>query len=184
MTSSSITSQSEIPPLIADLGNENGLVRQRARLHLVHIGRAGIPLLLEALKSPSVRIRWETVKVLGDLRVAETAAPLTDMLLDDNTGIRWSAMEGLIHLGRTSLRPLLELFTKNFNSPIVREGLHHILHIFKDRHMLNKQETILFEKLNRMGVSGFQTSWNSEAAWAAEKALEVLIYESREGNKK
>jgi hypothetical protein len=176
-------SKNELSILITSLSDENGLVRQRARLNLVHIGKAGIPALIEALKSQNVHTRWEAVKILGELRATETAAPLANLLLDYDTGIRWSAMESLIYLGRVSLRPLLELFTKNFDSPLMREGLHHILHVFKDRYLLTEQEIVLFEKLHDQRISGFLTSWNSEAAWTAEKVLEALDKETKEKDK-
>ncbi|MDQ3004378.1 MAG: hypothetical protein M3R47_03220 [Chloroflexota bacterium] len=82
------------------------------------------------------------------------------------------------------MRPLLKLFTKNFDSPLMREGLHHILHVFKDRDLLTEQEITLFEKLHKQEISGYQTSWNSEAAWIAEKALEALDQETKHEDKK
>lgn len=173
------SAENEIPDLIAKLGDENGLVRQRARFSLIHLGAASIPAAVNALKSSDMHTRWEAVKVLRELRNPEAAAPLANMLLDDDTGVRWSAMEGLINLERAALRPLLELFTKKFDSPIVREGLHHILHVFKDRGLLNEKELALFKKLDKMEIGGFLTTWDSDAAWTAEKALEALILEDK-----
>ena len=169
-----INLEKELSVLVQDLGDENGLVRQRARLNLAHIGRASIPALLEALESPNLQTRWEAIKVLGELHAEAAAAPLANLLLDDDIGIRWSAMERLVRIGRTAMHPLLEVFVKNFDSPLMREGLHHILHVFKDQYMLTEQEIILFEKLDNEAMSGFQLGWNSEEAWAAEKALEAL----------
>lgn len=171
---SSINIEKEISTLVEDLGNENGLVRQRARLNLVHIGKAGIPALLEALESPNVHTRWEATKVVGELRAEAAATPLANLLRDGNVNIRWAAMESLVRLGRASLRPLLEVFVKNFDSSLMREGVHHILHVFKDMYMLTEQETALFEKLDKEAFYNFQLGWNSEGAWAAEKALEAL----------
>jgi hypothetical protein len=83
-------------------------------------------------------------------------------------------MESLIHMGRASLRPLLDAFIKNFDSPWMREGLRHILRVFNDRNLLRNREIILFEELEKQAIPGFDSSWNSQQAWAAEKALEVL----------
>ena len=130
--------------------------------------------MLEALQSQDMHVRWEAVQALGELRVPETAAPLTKMLMDEDTGVRWAAMESLIRMGRDSLRPLLDTFTKNFDSPWMREGVRHILRVFNDHHILKDREIILFEELEKQAIPGFESGWNSQEAWAAEKALEEL----------
>jgi hypothetical protein len=94
--------------------------------------------------------------------------------MDEETGVRWAAMESLIRMGRDSLRPLLDSFIKNFDSPWMREGLRHILRVLNDRHLLRNREIILFEELEKQAIPGFEPGWNSQQAWAAEKALEVL----------
>lgn len=171
---SAINLEKEISTLVEDLGSENGLIRQRARLNLAHIGKAGVPALLKALESPNVHTRWEATKVVGELRSEVAATSLANLLCDGNVNIRWAAMESLIRIGRASMRPLLEVFVKNFDSSLMREGVHHILHVFKDMDMLTEQETILFEKLNEEAFYNFQVGWTSEGAWAAEKVLETL----------
>jgi len=169
-----INSEKEISALVEQLGDENGLVRQRARLNLAHIGKASIPDLLKALESPNMHTRWEATKVVGELRAETAATSLANLLRDDNADIRWAAMESLTRIGRASMRPLLEVFVKNFDSSLMREGVHHILHVFKDMYMLTEQETRLFEKLDKDAFYNFQLGWNSEGAWATEKALEAL----------
>jgi hypothetical protein len=177
MVDSSITSEYELSTLLTDLGNENGLIRQQARLGLMHFGKKSIPVLLEALKSQNVHTRWEAVKALGDFRDPENAVALTSMLTDDDPGVRWVAMESLLQLGRACLRPVLESFVKNFNSSLLLEGVHHVLRVLEHRRLLNQRERILFKLLNKSVVPpGFGLS--SEAAWAAEKVLEEF---DREG---
>ena len=164
----------QLSTLISALGDDNGLVRQRARLQLEHFGQESIPALLEALKSPNVHVRWETVQALGEIRDPKTAAELVNMLMDEDTGVRWGAMESLSRMGRECLRPLLESFIKNFDSLWLREGVHHILRVLNDRHKLNDRENVLFEELNKQTIPGFESGWTSQQAWAAEKALEML----------
>jgi hypothetical protein len=125
-----------------------------------------------------VQVRWEVVSTLGDIRDPETASALTEMLMDEDTGVRWAAMESLINMGRNALRPILEEFVKDFESQWLREGVHHILHVLKDRHELNEKEIELFEKLDEQCIPGFESGWNSAQAWAAEKALEALDKEA------
>ena len=167
-----------IPELIADLGSSDFLKRQRARLLLVHRDQESIPALLEALKSPNVHTRWGAVSALGEIQAPETASALTNMLMDQDTGVRWAAMESLIRMGKDSLRPILEKFIKDFDSTWLREGVRHILRVLRDRHELNEQEITLLEKLDEQFIPGFESGWTSEQGWAAEKALEALDREA------
>jgi HEAT repeat protein len=170
--------EQQIPELVADLRDVDALKRQRARLLLVDRAQDSIPALLEALKSQNVHVRWEAVQALGEIQAPETANALCDMLVDIDIGVRWAAMESLIRLGRHSLRPVMESFIKNFDSPWLREGVHHILHVLKDRNELNDREITLFQELDKQSIPGFESNWTSEQAWAAEKALELLDQEA------
>ena len=170
--------EGQIPDLVAKLGDSDSHKRQHARLFLIHHESESIPALLDSLKNIKAQIRWEAVSALGEIRNPETAPALTEMLMDEDTGVRWAAMESLINLGRKSLRPILEKFIKDFESPWLREGVHHILHVLKDRHELNDLEVALFEKLDEQYIPGFESGWTSEQAWAAEKALEALDREA------
>ena len=82
--------------------------------------------------------------------------------------------EALIRMERAVLRPLLGTFIKNFDSLWMREGGRHILRVLNDRHKLNDREIILLEELKKQAIPGFESGWNSQQAWAAEKVLEVL----------
>jgi len=166
--------ESQIPTLIAELGDTNGLVRQQARLSLVYLGQESVPALLQALASQSATTRWEAVKALSLIHHPETTAAFVNMLRDNNEGVRWAAAEGLIEKGRDSLRPLLEGFTLHFDEPWFRHGFHHILHEFKNKGLLNPEEIALYRILAQQNSAGIETGWTGEAAWAAEKALEAL----------
>lgn len=168
----------QVSNLITSLGDQNRLVRQQARLLLVQIGHENIQALLEALKSKNTNTRWEAAKVLGEIGDSQTASALTSLLMDEDAGVRWAAADALIGLKRNSLRSLLEGFIHNFDSPWYREGLHHILHVFRDRGLLRKEELAVFTMLNKQDFPGFETGWTGEGAWAAEKALEVLDREN------
>ena len=170
--------EGQIPDLIAKLGDSDFLTRQHARLLLVHHEPESIPALLNALENPKAQIRWEAVSALGEIHNPETAPALTEMLMDEDTSVRWAAMESLINMGRKALRPILEKFIKDFEALWLREGVHHILRVFKDRHELNDQEIALFEKLDKQCIPGFESGWTSEQAWAAEEALEALDKEA------
>lgn len=171
--------EQQIPELIAELGEADPFKRQHARLLLVQRTQESIPVLLEALNSQNVHVRWGAVQALGEIHDPETASALADMLMDDDIGVRWAATESLIRMGRQSLKPMLENFIKNFDSPWLREGVHHVLHVLKDLHELNDREIILFQELDKQAIPGFQSYWTSEQAWAAEKALELLDQEAK-----
>ena len=160
--------------LISQMGDENGLVRQRARLTLVRLGKDSLPYLRDALHRQNVYIRGEAVKALGEFNEPDILPDLTAMLMDDEVGVRWTAAESLIKQDRAALRPLLQSFIHNFDSPWMREGLHHILHVLKDRNLLNIKELVLFENLDKHAIPGLTAGWTGDAAWAAEKALEIL----------
>jgi hypothetical protein len=171
--------ENQIPELIGNLGSGDELARQHARLLLEHLDQKSIPALLEALSSTDVNTRRETARVLGVICSPGTARALADMLLDQDFTVRWASMESLIRLGRHSLRPILEKFTQNFDSPWLREGVHHILRVFKDREQLTKTEIDFFNKLDKHLAVGFEKKWMHEQAWAAERALEALAKEER-----
>ena len=173
-----VQSELQISELIAELGDNDYLKRQHARLLLVHHKLESVPALLKALKSPNPRTRKLVVNALGDICDLETGSALTEMLMDEDIDVRWASMESLIKMGRDSLRPILEKFIKDFDSLWLREGVHHILRVLKDRHELNAQEISLFQNLDEECGRSFPSGWTSQQAWAAEKALEVLDRET------
>ncbi len=164
----------QIPELIADLSDDDPLKRQSARLKLIHLTPQSVSALLDALKSRNINTRWEAVHALGDLRQPELAPALVDMLTDEDDGVRWIAMDSLLYLNRGCLRPLLDKYIKDFGSVLLRQSLHHILHVLKDEHQLKAPEIELYNLLNKPTFPGFGFSWPSEAAWAAERALVAL----------
>jgi HEAT repeat protein len=170
--------EQQIPGLITELGNKDSLKRQRARRLLVYHAQESIQALLEALKSQDVHVRWNAVLALGEIKAPETADTLSNMLMDNDIGVRWAAMESLIRMGRHSLRPVLERFINNIDSIWLREGVHHILHVLKDRNKLNDHEIILFQELDRQTFLGFESNWTSEQVRSAEKALKLLDQEA------
>ena len=173
-----IVTESQIPELIAELGEDDPSKRQHARLLLIHLVPKSIPALLEALKSHNRYTRWEAVHAIGDLRMLEYAPSLVEMLTDEDPGVRWIAANSLLNFDRACLRPLLEKFIKDFSSVLLREGVRHILRALKERHQLKTLELALFDVLNKQAIPGFTWSWPSEAAWAAERALVALDLEN------
>ncbi|MEJ2536335.1 MAG: HEAT repeat domain-containing protein [Calditrichia bacterium] len=99
--------QKIIKELIKNLGNSDGVIRERARRKLVSIGPSAIDYLAELVYTKNEMLRWEAVKTLSEI-VNPVAIPLLiDALEDDKSSIRWLAAEGLIMLGREAVKPLL-----------------------------------------------------------------------------
>jgi hypothetical protein len=118
--------RAKIPPLIADLGSNNGNVRVRARAALVHIGAQAVEPLILALKDRNWHVRWEAAKTLSEIGDPRSAPALVTTLEDARSGIRWLAAEGLIVIGREALPPLLQALVDHSDSEWLREGAHHV----------------------------------------------------------
>jgi len=127
-----------IEDLIEDLGENTFHERHQARLQLVERGKESIPALLDALGSPNRHIRWGAVQALREIQEPSTAPDLVEMLKDDDPGIRWTARDSLIQLGRDSLLPLLRKYIDDYGSVLIREGTQHIIKALKEDKVLEE----------------------------------------------
>jgi len=118
---------STIETLIADLGNDDDMVRVKARQSLVAIGKNAIPSLAEALGSKKYLMRWEAAKALTEIGDPETAPALVQALEDEEFDVRWIAGEGLIKMNISGLKALLQTLQERADSSFLREGAHHVL---------------------------------------------------------
>jgi hypothetical protein len=108
--------------------------------------------------------RWEAAKALSEIQASSSAPALVAALEDNNSGVRWLAVKGLIGIGRTALRPLLEALIQRAGSIRLREGAHHVLHGMKELGMLRKSELEVYRALR-------DPAPDIEVPWAAEQAL-------------
>jgi HEAT repeat protein len=154
----------EIGALLSDW---DAKCRHEARDELVRQGEAALPVLLEKLSHNDWHVRWEAVKALGEIGTKEVVEPLIKMLEDDDTGVRWAAMRGLIHRKREAVRPVMVALTRGFDSARFREGAHHVLHALHDQGLLLPQEDEVFRALEGI-TPGIRV---------AEAANRVLIME-------
>jgi hypothetical protein len=121
------TDPANIETLIQALSDRHGDKRQQTREALVMIGAPAVPVLTKLVTNPNHHVRWETAKALGEINDPSAAPALVAALEDDESDIRWLGAEGLISLGRTGMRPLLEELVVRSDSVQLRDGAHHVI---------------------------------------------------------
>jgi HEAT repeat protein len=119
----------DIPELIAELGSQDGVERERARETLVALGKAAVAPLVSALSDQDGQVRWEAANALSCLRDPSAASALVEALGDDRSGVRWLAAEALIALGQGALALLLKPLSNPANAALIGDGARHVLHV-------------------------------------------------------
>jgi len=117
-----------IKSLIADLASEDGVLRVKARRHLVAYKARSVAPLIKALSNKRDYVRWEAAKALSQIGSPASIQALLRALEDNMFDVRWLAAEGLIRIGPKAVVPLLEELVKHSDSYWLREGIHHVLH--------------------------------------------------------
>lgn len=117
----------DIPVLISRLSDEDGLVRQNARLDLQTIGKPAVPQLCWMMNNKNKHARWEAAKALAELADPVSIPWLIKALDDKVFEIRWLAEIALIRIQMPALVPLLQalLLTKKQNW--LSEGARHVV---------------------------------------------------------
>ncbi|BDI29802.1 hypothetical protein CCAX7_18530 [Capsulimonas corticalis] len=105
------TTQSRIRSHIANLGNANNEVAQRAeRLLIRHYGARALGLLIDACKSPNPSVRFRAVWVLGYTRAPGAFEAIMELTNDLAGTVRYDAVMALGVLGDArAIPPLLAL---------------------------------------------------------------------------
>lgn len=159
----------DIQENISRLSSADHPTRRRARLELVMAGKAAVPYLLKTLEhAPSKNSRKEAARALGEIHDPESAEPLVNALEDTNFEVRWAAGESLIELDCHAIKPLLLALQKDFDSHLLREGAHHILHVLRGKDDLSDPLEHLYQVLDGMHPG-------SEVGWAANQAYQALV---------
>jgi HEAT repeat protein len=119
--------QGRLGELAAQLGDQDGGRRQRARETLAAIGEPAVPSLVELLGSPQDRVRWEAAKALTELPDPAAVPGLVSLLADPKSEIRWLAAIGLANMGSRSVPQVLQALTEGPGSKGLRDASHHVL---------------------------------------------------------
>jgi len=140
--------ENEIEELIKKFYNKDGIQRKKARYALVKIGKPAIKYLSDLLNEPKENeqkeyVRWEAIKTLSQINHPESIPILINALENDDFDVRWMAAEGLINIGKKSIKPLLKSIVKKSNSIFLLEGAHHILKDLQFKEIFNDQTGII-----------------------------------------
>ena len=155
--------------LMIQLGDRDGGKRRHARETLVTIGEPAVPSLVESLRSPQARLRWEAAKALTQTPDPLAIPDLVLLLANPESGIRWLAAIGLINIGSRSVPPVLKALTEGAASKGLRDACHHVLH------GLSRRNTVLRDILQPvLAVLG-----DTDPAGAISSRAEVALLELR-----
>jgi HEAT repeat protein len=159
-----------IDTLIKQLSDKDGLVREKARLTLVDIGKEATLALTKLLTDKDQQTRWEAAKAL--VAIADPVAiPALIKTLEDNIfDIRWLASEALVTLGTDSVIPLLETLSRSSENLFLREEARHVLkYILRDNPAANELNTILKPVIDALNGSAAGVATPGAANTALEK---------------
>ncbi len=118
--------------LVRELESKDGVVREKARNQLVHLGTSATDRLIGTLGHPHEQVRWEAAKALESIADPRAVPALVASLEDENSDVRWVAADALIAIGHECLEVLVEALIRAPDSTWLREGAHHVLHDLRD----------------------------------------------------
>ncbi|HKI84660.1 MAG TPA: HEAT repeat domain-containing protein [Candidatus Krumholzibacteria bacterium] len=156
----------DVALLLEQLGAYDVAVRQNARKTLQSLGEEVLPQMVEMLPKADFVLRWEIIKALSEMRLVAAVPTLIEAMEDDEPDVRWVAAEGLAHLGRGGLRPLLRAIISNPDSIYLHRGAHHVLTKYKQKD--------LHEALARLRDALSPLAVEEDAVVLAEEALKTL----------
>jgi len=126
-TTDAVTCAPSVDGLIQQLGDRDGVTRERARRSLVSLGSPGVEPLLQALKNKKSRVRFEAAMCLRDIADRRAIDGLVEALGDRTFEIRWVAAEALINVGRPVVPVVLHALMEHADSTWLRDGCRHVL---------------------------------------------------------
>jgi HEAT repeat protein len=128
--------ESQIKSLLEKLCEGEGQQRKDARRELIALGDSTLEYINSYLEHPKHICRWEALRVVKEIAALKSIPVFLDALDDDKSDIRWIAAEGLIRMGKYSIKPLLNQVTKKYDSILVLNGAHHIIYELYERELL------------------------------------------------
>jgi len=98
-----------VPPLIQALGDEDGIIHQKAMEALVKLGGMAVESLIGALKHSNSAVRWRAAEILGQIGNDAAVGPLSRTVKEDKDRcVRGKALKALEQFGDVAIGPLIE----------------------------------------------------------------------------
>jgi hypothetical protein len=116
-----------VPALLNTLRGADEQLGSQIFSALVRFGQAAVPALMEASKSNSAWMRWQSVRALGAIRDRRAIPVLVGALSDSDHSVVWMGAKGLVHFGRLSLEPLLQVLMTAVMTPWLAETASYVL---------------------------------------------------------
>lgn len=116
-----------VPALLNALRGSDEQVGSQIFSALVRLDRAAVPALLEASTSNTAWVRWQCMRALGAIHDRRALPVLVAALSDSDHSVAWMGAKGLVHFGRLSVEPVLQLLMKAEMSPWLVETTSYVL---------------------------------------------------------
>lgn len=135
---------------------------------LMRLGPTAVPALTQASRSNSAWMRWQCIRALSGIRDRRVLPALVNALGDADHSVAWMAAKGLVHYGRLSVKPVLQLLMTTGMTPWLVETASYVLSTQIQHNP--KLKPYLEPVIERMHSAGFRVG----TAPAAQKALDQL----------
>lgn len=116
-----------VPALLNALRGSDEQVGSQIFSALVRLDRAAVPALMEASTSNTAWVRWQCMRALGAIHDRRALPVLVAALSDSDHSVAWMGAKGLVHFGRLSVEPVLQLLMKAEMSPWLVETTSYVL---------------------------------------------------------
>jgi HEAT repeat protein len=134
---------------------------------LVKLGHDAVPALIEESKSNSAWVRWQCIRSLGEILDRRALPVLVQALGDSDHSVAWMAAKGLVHFGKVSVGPVLNLLTTTPMTPWLVETASYVLNNQRDSRLKPYLEPVIQHMRGPAFRVGTPTT--------AQKALSRLI---------
>ena len=135
---------------------------------LVGLGHVAVPGLLEASRSSSAWVRWQSIRALGEIHDGRAFPRLLEGLTDNDHGVAWMAAKGLVSFGKECVLPLLRLLISADPTRWLAETASYVLSSQFPAH--NELKPYLDPLIREMHRSDYKTG----TCYTAMKALAQL----------
>jgi hypothetical protein len=113
-----------------------------------HIEETHLQSLLAKTQHAHWATREQAAKELAGIHHPDACQALIQLLKDESHSVCWAAMNSLISLGRSAVRPLLEELTRDFQSGCFLKAVRHVLGELHRHGELTGQEIRVLNSLN------------------------------------